>query len=59
MAYLKTLTIPKCQYASCTRSATKRLVDRWNGERGAYCARHAEPALQHQAKNEAAGDIGR
>jgi len=53
MAYLRGILRPKCQHPGCVSFATVRVIDRWNGERGAYCNKHAKPALDQQNKNEA------
>lgn len=53
MAYLRSIIRPKCQHPGCGSFATARVVDRWNGERGAYCDKHAKPALDRQNKSEA------
>lgn len=55
MAYLRSIIRPKCQHPGCGSFATVRVVDRWNGERGAYCNKHAKHALDQQNKNEAGG----
>lgn len=52
MAYLRGIARPKCEHIGCTRFATVRVVDRWNGERGAYCAKHSQKALDRQNQNE-------
>ena len=55
MAYLRSIIRLRCQHPGCGSFATVRVVDRWNGERGAYCDKHAKPALDRQNKSEAVG----
>lgn len=52
MAYLRGIARPKCEHVGCASFAVSRVVDRWNGESGAYCAKHAKQALDRQNKNE-------
>lgn len=56
MAYLRPVIREKCFAHGCGRYATVRLIDRWNGERGFFCARHGKKACEEQARHEAGND---
>ena len=51
MAYLKNYT-RECQFASCTKRATKTLMSRFNEEFGCFCTKHAGQRLIQLKRDE-------